>query len=167
MPGSGKSPGRGHGNPLQYSCLENPMDRGAWRTESSSVQSLSHVRLCNPIDYRTPGFPVHHQLPKLTQTHVHRVSDAIQPFHPLSSTSPPYLNLSQHKGFFLCMSQFFASGDQSIRVSASAMVLPMNIQNWFPLRWTGWISLQSKGLPRVFSNTTVQKRQFFSAQLSL
>jgi len=65
------------------------------------------------------------------------------------------------------MSQFFTSGGQSIGVSASASVLPVNIQDWFPLRWTGWISLQSKGLSRVFSNTTVQKHQFFSAQLSL
>ena len=64
------------------------------------------------------------------------------------------------------ISQFFASGGQSIGVSASASVLPMNIQDWFPLGWTGWISLQSKGLSRVFSNTTVQKHQFFSAQLS-
>ena len=65
------------------------------------------------------------------------------------------------------MSQFFASGGQSIGVSASALVLPMNILDWFPLGWTGWISLQSKGLSRVFSNTTVQKHQFFDTQLSL
>ena len=65
------------------------------------------------------------------------------------------------------MSQFFTSGDQSIGVSASASVLPINIQDWFPLGWTGWISLQSKGLSRVFSNTTVQKHQFFGAQFSL
>ena len=65
------------------------------------------------------------------------------------------------------MSQFFASSDQSIGGSASISVLPMNIQDWFPLGWTGWISLQSKRLSRVFSNTTVQKYQFFSAQLSL
>ena len=64
------------------------------------------------------------------------------------------------------MSQFFASGGQSIGVSASASVLPMNTQDWFPLGWTGWISLQSKGLSRIFSNTTVQKHQFFSTQLS-
>ena len=63
-------------------------------------------------------------------------------------------------------SQFLASGGQSIGVSASASVLPMNIQNWFPLVWTSWISLQSKGLSRAFSNTTVQKHQFFGAQLS-
>ena len=65
------------------------------------------------------------------------------------------------------MSQFFASGGQSIGVPASASVFPMNIQNWFPLGWTGWISLLSKGLSRFFSNTTVQKLQFFSAPLSL
>ena len=65
------------------------------------------------------------------------------------------------------MSQFFASGSQSIGVSASASVLLMNIQDWFPLGWTGWISLQSKGLSRVFSNTTVQKHQFFISQLFL
>ena len=65
------------------------------------------------------------------------------------------------------MSQLFASGGQSIWVSASATVLPMNTQDWFPFGWTGWISLQSKGLSRVFSNTTVQKHQFFGAQLSL
>ena len=65
------------------------------------------------------------------------------------------------------ISHFFSSGGQSIGASASASVLPMNIQDWFPLGWTGWISLQSKGLSRVFSNTTVQKHQFFSTQLSL
>ena len=65
------------------------------------------------------------------------------------------------------MGQFFKSGGQRTGVSASASVLPMNIQDWFPLGWTGWISLQSKGLSRVFSNTTVQKHQFFGAQLSL
>ena len=65
------------------------------------------------------------------------------------------------------MSQFFASGGQSIGVSASASVLPMNTQDWFPLGWTGWLTLQSKGLSRVFSNTTVQKHHFFSTQLSL
>ena len=69
-------------------------------------------------------------------------------------------------GYFQ-MSQLFTSGGQSIGVSASTSILPMNIQDWFPLGWTGWISLQSKGLSRVFSNTTVQKHQFFSTQLSL
>ena len=65
------------------------------------------------------------------------------------------------------MSQFFPSGGESIGVSASTSVLPMNIQDWFPLGWTGWISLQSKGLSRVFSNTTLQKHQLFGTQLSL
>ena len=65
------------------------------------------------------------------------------------------------------MSQYFTSGDQSIGASASASVLPMNIQDWVPLGWTGWISFKSKRLSRVFSNTTVQKHQFFSTQLSL
>ena len=66
----------------------------------SSVQSLSHIWLCNPMDCSTPGFPVHHQLPELVQTHVHWVSDAIQPSHPLSSPSPPGFNLSQHQVLF-------------------------------------------------------------------
>ena len=121
--------------------------------------------LCDPMDCTTQGFPVLHHLPEFLQTHVHQVSDAIQPSHSLSSPSPPALNLSQHQSF--PMSQFFTSGGQSIGVSASAPVLPMNIQDWFPLGRTGWISLQSKGLSRVFSNTTVQKHQFFGAQLSL
>ena len=89
--------------------------------------------------------------------------------HPTISTSVipffPAVNLSQHQGSFP-MSQFFVSGGQNIGVSASASILPINIQDWFPLGWTDWISLQSKGLSRVFSNTTVQKHQFFSAQLS-
>ena len=89
------------------------------------------------------------------------VSDAIQPSHSLSSPSPTLI-LSQHQGLL-----FFASGGQSIGVSAPASVVPMNIQDWFPLRWTAWISLKSKGLSRVFSNTTVQKHQFFGTRLSL
>ena len=92
--------------------------------------------------------------------------DAIQPSHPLSSPTPPTFNLFQHHGLSQ-MSQFFTSGGQSIGVSASASVLPMNIQVWFPLEWTGWVSLVSRGLSRVFSNTTVQKHQLFSTQLSL
>ena len=89
--------------------------------------------------------------------------------HPtISSSVIPFSSCPQSfpaSGSFQ-MSQFFASGGQSIRVSASASVLPMDIQDWFPLGWTGWISLQSKGLSRVFSNTTVQKHQFFGTQLS-
>ena len=82
--------------------------------------------VCDPMDCSTPDFPVHHQLPKLAQTHVHRVGDAIQPSHPLSSPSPPAFNLSQHQGLF--KSQLFASGGQSVGRSASALVLPVNIQ---------------------------------------
>ena len=121
----------------------------------SSVQSLSHVQLCDPMDCSMPGFPVHHQLLEPTQTHVHQVGDAIQPSHPLLVPSPPIFSLSASGSFQ--MSQFFASGGQSIGASALASVLPMNMQDWSPLGWTGWISLQSKGLSRVFSNTTVQK----------
>ena len=80
----------------------------------------------------TPGLPVHHQLPELTQTHVHWVSHAIQPSHPLSSPSSPALNLSQHWGSFQ-MSQHFPSGGQSIGVSASTLVLPMNTEDWSSL----------------------------------
>ena len=102
------------------------------------------------MDCNTPGLPVHHQLLEFTQTHVNWVSGAIQPSHPLSSPSPPAFSLSQHQGSFQ-MSQFFTSDGQSTGVSALASVLPMNTQDWFPLGWTGWIFLQSKGLSRVFS----------------
>ena len=120
--------------------------------------------LFGPMNCSTPSFPVHHQLPEFIQTHVHRVSDAIQPSHPLPSPSPLSPNPSQHQSF--PMSQLFSWGGQSTRVSASASFLPKNTQDWFPLGCAGWISLQSRGLSRVFSNTTVQKHQFFGAQLS-
>ena len=135
----------------------------------SSVQFSSVTQscptLCDPMDCSTPSFPVHHQLPEFTQTHVHWVGDAIQLSHPLSSPSPPAFNLSQHQGLF----QWVSSSHQVARVgvSASISVLQMNTQDWFPLWWTSWISLQSKGLSRVFSITTVQKHQFFGSQLSL
>ena len=108
----------------------------------------------DPMDCSTPGFPVLHCLPEFAQTHVHWVSDAIQPSHPLPPASPLALNLSQHQGLFQWVGSF-ASGGQSIGASASASVLSTNIQDWFPLGWTGLI-LQSKGLSRVSSNTTVQ-----------
>ena len=123
------------------------------------------LTLCDPMDCSMPDLPVHHQLPEFTQTHVHWVSDAIQPSHLLSSPSPPTFSLSQHQGLFKWVSS--SRGGQSIGVSASASVLSMNIQDWFPLGWTDWISLLYKGFSRVFSNTTVQKHQFFGAQLSL
>ena len=136
----------------------------------SPYQFSSVARSCptlrDSMDCSIPGLPVHHQLPELTQTHVLWVGDAIQPPHPLSSPSLPAFNLSPASGSFP-VSQFFTSGGQIIGVSASTSVLPMNTQDWFPLGWTGWIFLQSKGLSRVFSNTTVQKHRFFIAQLSL
>ena len=132
-------------------------------TQFSSV-AHSCPALCDPMDCSTPGLPVHHQLPEFTQTHVHWVGDAIQPSHPLSSPSSAP-NLSQHQSIFKWVSSLHQVA--KVLVSASASVLPVNIQDWFPLGWTSWISLQSKGLSRVFSNTTVQKHQFFGAQLSL
>ena len=126
----------------------------------SSVQFSSVTQSCptpcDPMNRSTPGLPVHHQLPESTQTHVYRVGDAIQPSHPLSSSSPCPQSFPA-SGSFL-MSQVFASGGQSI--GASASVLPMNIQDWFPLGLTGWIFLQSKGLSRVFSNITVKSISF-------
>ena len=129
---------------------------------SSVAQSLP--TLCDPMNRSMSGLPVHHQLPELTQTHVHGVSDAIQPSHPLSTPSPPAPNPSQHQSF--PVSQLFAWGGQSTGVSALTSFLPKNTQDWSPLEWTGWISLHSKGLSRVFSNTTVQKHQFFGTQFS-
>ena len=131
----------------------------------SSVQSLSRVRLCDPMNCSTPGLPVHHKLPEFTQTHVHCVGDAIQPSNPLVIPFSSHLQSFPASGS-VQMSQLFTSGGQSIGVSASASLLPLNTQDWFPLGWVGWISLQSMGLSRVFSNTTVQKHQFFGAQPS-
>ena len=105
--------------------------------------------------------------PELAQTQVHQVGDAIHPT--ISSSVIPFSSCLQSfpaSGSFP-VNQFFVSGGQSIGASASASVLPVNIQDCFPLGLSGLISLQSKGLLRVFSNTTIQKHQFFSAQLSL
>ena len=90
-----------------------------------------------PMDYSMPGFPVHHQLLQPTQTHVHRVSDVIQLSYPLVSFPSRLQSFPASRSF--PMSQLFASSDQSIGVSGSASVLPMNIQDWFPLGLTGWI----------------------------
>ena len=140
------------------------MDREA-SVQFSSVAQLC-LTLCNPMDCSTPGLPVHIQLPEFTWTHVHWISDAMQPSHSLLFPSLPAFNLSQHLGLFKWVSSSHQVA-KVIGVPASTSILPMNIQDWFPLRWTGWISLQSKGLSRVFSNNTVQKHQFFSTQLSL
>ena len=138
------------------------------------------------LQYARPLCPITNSQ-SLLKTHVHWVSDSIQPSptlasrffttgatweapHPtISSSIVPFSSHVQcfpASGSFL-MSQFFTSSGQSIGVWTSTSVLPMNIQDWFPLEWTGWISLLSKGLSRVFSNTTVQKHQFFSTQFSL
>ena len=129
---------------------------------SSVTQSC--LTLCDPMNRSTPGLPVHHQLPEFTQTHVHRVGDAIQPSHPLSSPSPPAPTPPSIKVF---------SNESTLRMKwpkywsfRFRSFPPKNTQGWSPSEWTGWISLQSKGLSRVFSNTTVQKHQFFSAQPS-
>ena len=127
------------------------------KSQFSSV-AQSCTTLCDPIDCSMLGLPVHHQLPEFNQTHVHWITDAKSP--------SPAFNLSQHQGLF----QWVSSLHQVIKVlgvSAPASVLPVNIQDWFPLGWTTWISLQSKGLSRVFSSMTVQKHQFFCVQLSL
>ena len=124
----------------------------------------SCLTLCDFMDCRMPGFPVLHYLPDFAQTYVCWVSDAIQPLHPLVV---PFSSCPQSfppSGSFQ-MSQLFISGGQRIGFSASTSVLKMKTQNW-SLEWTGWIFLQSKGLSRVFSNTAVQKHQFFSAQPS-
>ena len=153
-------------NILIWFCTETIPETGMMMTVQFSSAAQSCLTLCDPMKHSTPDLPVHHQFPESIQAHVHWVGDAIQPSHPLLFPSPPAFNLFQHPDGSFQMSQFFTSGGQSIGVSASASVLPMNIQDWSPIGWTGWISLQSKGLSRVFSNTPVQKHQFFSAQLS-
>ena len=127
--------------------------------EFSSVQLLSHVWL-----FVTPWTAAHQASLSITnsQSLLKLMSiESVMPSNHLISVIPFFSHLQSFpaSGYFP-MNQFFTSGGQSIGVSASASVLPMNIQDWFPLGWTGWISLQSKGLSRVFSNTTVQKHQF-------
>ena len=129
----------------------------------SSV-AQSRPTLCDPMDCNTPGFPGHHQLLELAQTHVHWVSDGIQPSHPLSSPSPPNFNLIPASGSFL-VSQFFTSGGQSIGVSASASVLPMSIQDWLPLGLTGSISLRFNIL--AFQGTLKNLLQHHSPKASI
>ena len=130
---------------------------------SSVAQSC--LTFCNPMDCSTPGLPVHRQFPELTSTRVHWVSDAIQPSHPLLSLSPPAFNLSQHQGLLKWVSSSYQV----------AKVLEFQLRHQ-SFQWifrtdflqevsSGYISLQSKGLWRVFSNTTVQKHQFFGTQL--
>ena len=130
---------------------------------SSVTQSCA--TLCNPMDCNATGFPVHHQLLDLAQIHVHWVGDHLT----ISCSVIHFSSCTQcfpESGSFP-MSQFFTSGGQSIGASASAWVLPMNIQGCFPLGLTGLIFLLSRGLSGVFSSTTILKHQFFSAQPSL
>ena len=129
----------------------------------SSVAQLCPT-LCNPMNCSTPGFPVQYQLLELAQTHVHQIGGGIQPSHPMSSPFPPAFNLPNIRVF---------SSESALRIrwpkdwSYSFSISPSNEHPGLsPLGLTGWISLQSKGLSRVFSNTTVQKHQFFSTQLS-
>ena len=124
-------------------------------SDSLQPHELQHAR----PPYPSPTPRVHPNPCPLSQWCHPTISSSVVPFSSCPQSFPA-------SGSFQ-MSQFFTSGGQNIGVSASASVLPMSIQDWFPLGWTGWISLQSKGLLRVFSNTTVQKHQFFGAQLSL
>ena len=137
---------------------------------STSVQFSSVApscpTLCDPMDCSTPGLPCPSPTPgvysnpcPLSRWCHPTISSSVIPFSSCLQSFPA-------SGSFP-MSQFFTSSGQSIGVSASASVLPMNIQDWFSLGWTGWLSWQSKGLSRAFTNTIVQKHQFFNAQLSL
>ena len=117
-------------------------------------RELQHTR--PPCPSPTPG--VHSDSCPSSQWHHPAISSSVVPF----SSCPQFLPTSES----LPMSQLFTSGGQSIGVPALASILPKNTQDWSPSEWTGWISLQSKGLSRVFSNTTVQKHQFFGAQPS-
>ena len=108
-----------------------------------------------PMNGSMPGFPALHHLLEFAQTHVHWVGDAIRPSRPLPPPSPPALSLSQHLGLF-AVSQLFTSGGQSIEASASASVLPMNIQCWFSLGLTNLISLLPKGLSRVLQHHSLK-----------
>ena len=138
----------------------------AWHlVPSDQIRSVAQLcpTLCDPMNRSTPGLPVHHKLPEFTQTHVHQVNDtgissSVVPF----SSCPHSLPASES----FPVSQLFTWGGQSIGVSASASFPPKKSQGWSPSEWNGWISLQSKGLSRVFSNTTVQKHQFFGTQPS-
>ena len=141
-----------------------PGDRSHIGQFSSAAQLC--LTLYNPNDRSTPGLAcpspapgVHSNSCPLSQGCHPTISPSVVPFSSCLQSFPA-------SGSFLA-SHLFQSGGQSIRVSASTSVLPMNIKDWFPLGWTGWISWLSKGLSRVFSNTTAQQHQFFSTQLSL
>ena len=153
-----------------YSIYKSPflyLQNGEWKgllmrfvvaqlvscVDSLRSQGLQRTRLPCPL-----------LSPRVCQIHVHWVSDATEPFYPLLPSSFAF-NLSQHQG--LLQWKLFISGGQNIGVSVSASVLPVNIQGWFPLGLTFLIFLESKGLSRVFSSTTIQKHQYFGTQPSL
>ena len=151
---------------VQKQTVRNRNNQSSVSQFSQSVQSLSRVRL-----FVTSWIAALQASLSITNSRVHSNScPSSQWCHPaISSSVIPFSSCPQPlpaSGSFP-MSQFFTWGGQSIGVSASLSVLPMNIQDRSPLEWTGWISLQSKGLSRVFSNPTVQKHESFSAQLSL
>ena len=125
----------------------------------SATQSC--LTLCDPKDCSKPRFPVLHHLPKLAQTHVHWVSDAIQPSHPLSSPSFSAFNLSPALGSFL-MSRLFPSSDQSIGLSALASIFPMNIRDWFPLEFTGFDLPAGQGTLKSLLQHYSSKASIFS-----
>ena len=132
------------------------------------IVAQSCPTLCNSMDCSTPGFLVLCYPPEFAQIYVRWVSDAIQPSRPLLPPSPFAFNLSQHQGLFQSKSESaFHNRWPKYWSFSSASDLPMNIQDWFPLGLTGLISLQSKGLARVFSSTTIWNHQFFGAQPSL
>ena len=131
----------------------------------SSVQLLSHVWL-----FVTPWTAAQQASLSITNSQSLfklMAIESVMPSNHLILCHPLFLLPSIFPSIRVFSNEFFASGSQSIGASTSASVLPMNIQDWFPFRWTGWIFLQSKGLSRVFSNTIVQKHQFFGTQLSL
>ena len=148
-----------------YPCSECRDSTNCKLSSTISSVTQSCPTLCDPMDYSMLGFSVRHQLLEPTQTHVHCVSDAIQPSHPLSSPSPSTFNLSQHQGLFKWVSSLHTAAKVlEFRFSIS----PSNEYSGLISFRIGWlVSLQSRELSRVFSNTTVQKHQFFGAQLSL
>ena len=146
---------------IQKPWTENSPNDTHKKVQFSSV-AQSCPALCDPMDCSIPAFPVHHELLELAQTHVHWIGDAIQPSHPLSSPPPSIFKLSQQQSLF----QWVSPSHQVAKVLElqHQSFQWVNIQDWFPLGLTGLISLQSRELSRIFSNTTDQKHQFFSAQ---
>ena len=139
---------------------------GSQRVRHDWANELNWTHVSNWISY-LQFLPVYHKLPESTQTYVHCVSDAIQPSHPLSSPSPAALSPSQHQGLYKWINSLHQVA-KLLGFQLQHQSLPtMNTQDWSPLGWIGQISLQPKGLSRVFSNTTLQKLTFFDTQLSL